>query len=273
MSATAPTGKVDKEDSAEGWNAANNQDVKRWGILILVCLLLGVVTTVAVAWYCARAVAIGKAQRVSLSLNGSEPTLKWYTCAGAAAFEMQDGWYRSSTDALEWAASQREQKSLEVLPDWGRDWYPTAFEEYAEGFCPRIRDGRGWPFIAFYSDSIYDPTQRDASRHFFVHNGQVIPSTPVFKEFKWGIPINGGSARLDGPACLPFHPAWHGFLADTFSYAALIFISICTFRILKKRRRLRLGHCSSCGYSLTGNMTGRCPECGSVTTAVRAASS
>ncbi len=27
-------------------------------------------------------------------------------------------------------------------------------------------------------------------------------------------------------------------------------------------RRVRPGHCASCGYDLTGNISGRCPECG-----------
>jgi RNA polymerase subunit RPABC4/transcription elongation factor Spt4 len=28
------------------------------------------------------------------------------------------------------------------------------------------------------------------------------------------------------------------------------------------RRRIRLGHCHKCGYDLTGNVSGVCPECG-----------
>jgi hypothetical protein len=30
----------------------------------------------------------------------------------------------------------------------------------------------------------------------------------------------------------------------------------------RRRRRRRLGRCVPCGYNLTGNVTGRCPECG-----------
>lgn len=32
-------------------------------------------------------------------------------------------------------------------------------------------------------------------------------------------------------------------------------------------RRLRAGHCGACGYDLTGNLSGRCPECGTATAA------
>lgn len=31
---------------------------------------------------------------------------------------------------------------------------------------------------------------------------------------------------------------------------------------IRRRRRLRHNLCLTCGYNLTGNMTGRCPECG-----------
>jgi hypothetical protein len=31
----------------------------------------------------------------------------------------------------------------------------------------------------------------------------------------------------------------------------------------RDRRRIPPGHCQICGYNLTGNVSGRCPECGS----------
>jgi hypothetical protein len=30
----------------------------------------------------------------------------------------------------------------------------------------------------------------------------------------------------------------------------------------RDRRRIPVGHCHRCGYDLTGNVSGRCPECG-----------
>lgn len=35
--------------------------------------------------------------------------------------------------------------------------------------------------------------------------------------------------------------------------------------LLWRRRRSRPGHCPACGYNLTGNISGRCPECGAET--------
>lgn len=36
-------------------------------------------------------------------------------------------------------------------------------------------------------------------------------------------------------------------------------------RVIQFRRRLPRGHCQSCGYNLTGNVSGYCPECGTPT--------
>lgn len=42
----------------------------------------------------------------------------------------------------------------------------------------------------------------------------------------------------------------------------LIFSTPSAFLFWRDRRRIPTGHCQSCGYSLTGNVSGVCPECG-----------
>ena len=53
-------------------------------------------------------------------------------------------------------------------------------------------------------------------------------------------------------------PAW--FLLILFLAAPGLFI----FRIVRGRRRYSIMGCKQCGYDLTGNTSGRCPECGTV---------
>ena len=47
---------------------------------------------------------------------------------------------------------------------------------------------------------------------------------------------------------------------------ASIFVALVSFSALKLKSRAMLraerGCCASCGYDLTGNISGRCPECG-----------
>ncbi len=45
-------------------------------------------------------------------------------------------------------------------------------------------------------------------------------------------------------------------------WAPLVGIGLPTFLAWRRDRRIPPGHCASCGYDLTGNVSGRCSECG-----------
>lgn len=54
-------------------------------------------------------------------------------------------------------------------------------------------------------------------------------------------------------------PWWvHAF----FAVLAALIISSCRAWLHKGRRASRTGCCRECGYTLTGNVSGVCPECG-----------
>ncbi len=42
----------------------------------------------------------------------------------------------------------------------------------------------------------------------------------------------------------------------------LVIVAIPTIWLWWRDRRFPTGHCENCGYDLTGNVSGRCPECG-----------
>ncbi len=45
----------------------------------------------------------------------------------------------------------------------------------------------------------------------------------------------------------------------------VLLASAAAFAYSARRGRPAAGHCHSCGYDLTGNVSGRCPECGALT--------
>jgi hypothetical protein len=61
-------------------------------------------------------------------------------------------------------------------------------------------------------------------------------------------------------ACIIFLPLWIPFLIVALPTAFLWWRD--------HRRRISPGHCRKCGYNLTGNVSGICPECGQPTTDV-----
>jgi hypothetical protein len=58
------------------------------------------------------------------------------------------------------------------------------------------------------------------------------------------------TGRLDAGIYLP---PWIPFVIIAAPTAVLWYVD---------RRRIPPGHCRKCGYNLTGNVSGRCPECG-----------
>lgn len=64
----------------------------------------------------------------------------------------------------------------------------------------------------------------------------------------------GGDIRITHWTALRGVPLWLPFVAA--SVAGLLLVGV--------QRKHKPGRCSSCGYNLTGNVSGRCPECGAV---------
>jgi hypothetical protein len=59
-------------------------------------------------------------------------------------------------------------------------------------------------------------------------------------------------------------PEWMliGFLAMAIIEAAIGWVSFRRVRRIRHQLWKQQGNCEHCGYSLTGNLSGVCPECG-----------
>lgn len=63
-----------------------------------------------------------------------------------------------------------------------------------------------------------------------------------------------------------FLPKWNtlggrGFILNVPLWIPLLIVATPTFIAWRRDRKLPPGHCA-CGFNLTGNVSGRCPECG-----------
>lgn len=63
---------------------------------------------------------------------------------------------------------------------------------------------------------------------------------------------------------IPFYPLWPGVIGNTLIYTGLCLGIWTGLPAVRRALRRRRGHCPMCNYNLTGNATGRCPECGHV---------
>jgi hypothetical protein len=70
------------------------------------------------------------------------------------------------------------------------------------------------------------------------------------REWPWGYHVNSGGIHF------LFLPFWMPFLVLA-AYPAFVLIGW-----LRRSRDPKEGHCRKCGYDLTGNVSGVCPECG-----------
>ncbi len=127
-----------------------------------------------------------------------------------------------------------------------------------------IWTGSGW-FVVSYSWS-----GRTLAYNLDLHNGQIVFFTRSYNsnielpyrtvcwyrnswrnppEFHWGLQVCGT-------------PSW-GFTLPL--WVPFLLAGVTTSMLLYRDRRYPPGHCCKCGYDLTGNVSGLCPECGQAT--------
>lgn len=94
-----------------------------------------------------------------------------------------------------------------------------------------------------------------------VPSGAALPLVASWSHEVWGRPIvSTRSTNLQRR--IPLEPLWPGFAANTVVYSGSLFLSVATVHWARRAARRSRGLCGGCGYSLAGNSTGVCPECG-----------
>lgn len=220
-------------------------------------ILLGVATTVAVAWLLALYVDGGKAA-VSRWSRGFKSDVATQIVPTPPHHPQQDGVHVVQVKRY-W---RRGTEIVEVWPAWSDDSnHPPHGSPHAlvEGtsFAAEMKErfdrseapcawwrADGWPLLALSAEARW--VSYDALGISKVNGGVLMDSRNVFPD--------------DGVRILPLQPIWSGLIINTVLYISLWFaiFSVGDIRPMLRRRR---GQCVHCGYQLLPEQA-RCSECG-----------
>jgi hypothetical protein len=134
-------------------------------------------------------------------------------------------------------------------------------------FLNCVRIDSGWPMRSFSSTwyRLGGGTQPDGGLH--IIRFRVINSRDV--EFRRGLPIKAPAApavgpngvpRLSQPTFLPLNPMLLGTVLNTMLYGTVAYLFFGLLAHSRSRRRRTRGLCAICAYDIRG--LARCPECG-----------
>ena len=231
--------------------------IARW---LIVCLLLGIVSTIAVAWACAAWVDPYTTIQPSPRRSGGAMDGRFYTFWIVGENEAF-GTVRIHSDWDGHPVNNRGERRgpffgppEPLIPKWAPFLVPSAGTPLGSGHT-RIADARGWPFLAMWSGLSYDgPIYRPTKTPTIMHGLVVNPSA-------MSGPSPGTTVRM-----LPLALIWSGFLADTALYSLIWLVLLMLIVAGRRALRSRQGCCVICGYDLRGTPHGQCPECGTALT-------
>ena len=217
---------------------------------LVVCSVLGLVTTVFVAW--------GFSRRQLPSMRG---LTRYEHFVG----DRRDGVFVAYTDAsvpgVRIRVYDRDSRSLyrsrtatrletvdRIDPGWGLG--SAGLLQRIDPPQPRTGGttviGTGFPMIALWQSQDHGMWEDSYVGALVFYRG-------------WPTKPRG----LHGPrVALPFLPIWPGVLVDTGFWAGFWALPVFGSSCWRRRRRRRHGRCMDCGYDLCGSIDGGCPECG-----------
>jgi hypothetical protein len=122
-------------------------------------------------------------------------------------------------------------------------------------------DARGWPFLCFCARfREFDALHSVAYMRPGIDLRGGLECDPFPSWFRRGRP-SAASARI-----IPYEPIWSGLFGNLVLWSLGLYVAYVACRRMYRGwitfGRKRTGLCAKCGYCLTRNISGVCPECG-----------
>jgi hypothetical protein len=229
---------------------------------LAVCLVLGAVTTVAVAWgFVYPEPETGYRPWTGYELMGDTPdeatTHRLYKSRSAGRAVYTFRWQVEHEYGLQrWRPI--EESTIEAFPKyWGLS--RAALRSRAMSEYPRTTQEHafGWPFLSMW-------VVWDAPGFWgWKIAGGIAIEDPI-KENPWmfGFPRGTGEMVSYTARALPLYPIWWGFLLNTLFFGSIFSPLVFGPSIWRERRRRSRGRCPKCSYDLLVDLDAGCPECG-----------
>ena len=231
--------------------------MRRRLLTIAIFLLAGAAVNVAVAWGLAfwlprpPSVPFGN-YREGFTRQG-DGFSDWMVDVSVAAgvVRIYSHWLNGSPKFI---GKEPEYPAADVLPAWGLFARPSGTYP-PDVYVLRIVDARGWPMVSMWSGIEFSAIPRPAA----IIGNAVTVTNAYLPASQKARPYPDDVANL---RVIPLAPIWPGFAANTFFYAAIIWLLIPGPFALHRLIRRRRGLCPACGYDLRHGEHEACPECG-----------
>ncbi len=224
--------------------------MKRHLLIIAICLLLGAVVNVAVAWGCAVWLEVFRGQFERVRDRNTDLGV-----FRAAKFSRPGAMY---FETVRWKGRVQQSVSPtddpnELLPGWTGLTAPTqAYESGKYQIEYRAVDLRGWPMRSLWLEY----TGHSSSGVLDVQGGLVTSALRMSP--RSGRPLTRSGQSF--PVALPLRPLWPGFALNTLFYAVILWLLAGGLFALRRDLRIKRGLCPKCAYR-TGESS-VCTECG-----------
>lgn len=234
--------------------------VKRRLGKLVVCLLLGAIVNIAVAWGSALWVdgmALETLARATAGVTAPDHP-RWHVSVASSgtATLLQTGASRippgppyflgpnaTKEEIDAWVSGVALPVKHEVVPVpyWSRTATPPTESDYE---APGVKeDARGWPM-----------------RSLVWYWVRQMPDAP--ERHLWSFDLGGMQGPIGLPRALPLRPIPVGFVVNSLLYATCVWLLMSVPFAVRRTIRRKCGRCMNCGYDLRGADHEACPECG-----------